>query len=198
MKKTLTALALTALFAACSSKPKAETDGASIAMQADTASMNHNSFTDKGAVMTLNGVSDTIVGADGANYIKAGTNIPNVTQPKRAVATTKTSRTHSTTHKSTGSPASTASNGTGNTTASSTGSGTSSSTGTEATAPVVAKKKGWSNTLKGAVIGAGTGAAAGAIISKNKVKGAIIGGVAGAGGGFIVGKILDKKADKNP
>ncbi len=56
-----------------------------------------------------------------------------------------------------------------------------------------AKKKGWSNTAKGAVIGAGVGAATGAIISKKKGEGAIIGGLAGAGIGAETGAIIDSK-----
>ena len=55
------------------------------------------------------------------------------------------------------------------------------------------KKKGWSNTAKGAVIGAGVGAATGAIISKKKAEGAIIGGLAGAGVGAGTGAIIDGK-----
>ena len=68
---------------------------------------------------------------------------------------------------------------------------------TTTTTSTTTKKKGWSNTAKGAVIGAGVGAATGAIISKKKVQGAIIGGVAGAGVGAGTGAILDgrKKED---
>lgn len=65
------------------------------------------------------------------------------------------------------------------------------------TTSTVTKKKGWSNTAKGAVIGAGVGAATGAIISKKKVQGAIIGGVAGAGVGAGTGAILDGKNENN-
>lgn len=56
-----------------------------------------------------------------------------------------------------------------------------------------AKKKGWSNAAKGAVIGAGVGAATGAIVSKKKGTGAIIGGLAGAGVGAGTGAIIDSK-----
>ena len=42
------------------------------------------------------------------------------------------------------------------------------------TTQAVPKKKGWSNTAKGAVIGAGVGAATGAIVSKKKGQGAIM------------------------
>lgn len=55
------------------------------------------------------------------------------------------------------------------------------------------KKKGWSNTAKGAVIGAGVGAATGAIVSKKKGQGAIIGGLVGAGVGAGTGAIIDEK-----
>ena len=56
-----------------------------------------------------------------------------------------------------------------------------------------ARKKGWSNAAKGAVIGGVTGAVTGAVISKDKSKGAIIGGVIGAGGGYVIGRSKDKK-----
>lgn len=59
-------------------------------------------------------------------------------------------------------------------------------------APAPEKKK-WSNTAKGAVIGAGVGAATGVIISKKKGEGAIIGGLAGAGVGAGTGAIIDSK-----
>lgn len=65
------------------------------------------------------------------------------------------------------------------------------------TTSTTTKKKGWSNTAKGAVIGAGVGAATGAIISKKKVQGAIIGGVAGAGVGAGTGAILDGKNEND-
>ena len=59
------------------------------------------------------------------------------------------------------------------------------------------KRKKWSNTAKGAVIGAGVGAVTGAIISKKKGEGAISGGVAGAGVGAGTGAIIDE-TKKNP
>lgn len=67
----------------------------------------------------------------------------------------------------------------------------------EPTATEEKKKKGVSNTVKGAVIGAGAGAVGGAIINKkNPGKGAIIGGVVGAGAGAVTGVILDKNKKK--
>ena len=66
---------------------------------------------------------------------------------------------------------------------------TSGSNGTTTT--TTTKRKGWSNTAKGAVLGAGVGAATGAIISKKKGQGAIIGGLAGAGIGAGTGAIID-------
>ncbi|CAA9197965.1 glycine zipper family protein [Flavobacterium collinsii] len=66
-----------------------------------------------------------------------------------------------------------------------------------ATAPQTAtKKKGWSSTAKGAVIGAGVGAVTGAIVSKKKGQGAIIGGLAGAGVGAGTGAIIDGRKKK--
>ncbi len=55
------------------------------------------------------------------------------------------------------------------------------------------RRKGMSNTAKGALIGAGVGAATGAIVSKKKGTGAIIGGLAGAGVGAGTGAIIDEK-----
>ncbi|HEX8270637.1 MAG TPA: YMGG-like glycine zipper-containing protein [Flavobacterium sp.] len=63
---------------------------------------------------------------------------------------------------------------------------------TTAAAPA-AKRKGWSNTAKGAVIGAGVGAVTGAVISKKDGEGAIIGGLAGAAVGAGTGAIIDGK-----
>jgi hypothetical protein len=70
-------------------------------------------------------------------------------------------------------------------------------TGTAGDGTEEKKKKGVSNTVKGAVIGAGAGAVGGAIINKkNPGKGAIIGGVVGAGAGAVTGIILDKNKKK--
>ncbi|MES2575161.1 MAG: YMGG-like glycine zipper-containing protein [Bacteroidota bacterium] len=66
-----------------------------------------------------------------------------------------------------------------------------------ATTNTPAKKKGWSSTAKGAVIGAGVGAATGAIVSKKKKgQGAIIGGLVGAGVGAGTGAIIDDSKKK--
>lgn len=60
-----------------------------------------------------------------------------------------------------------------------------------------AKKKGWSHTAKGAVVGAGTGAVTGAIInSKNRGEGALIGTLIGAGVGAGTGLIVDNSVKK--
>ena len=62
------------------------------------------------------------------------------------------------------------------------------------TAPVAAKKKGWSKAAKGTAIGAGSGAILGAIINKrNRAVGAVIGGVLGGGVGYGIGRSQDKK-----
>jgi YMGG-like Gly-zipper len=60
-----------------------------------------------------------------------------------------------------------------------------------------AKKKGWSHTAKGAVVGAGAGAITGAIVNnKNRGEGAVIGAVIGAGVGAGTGLIVDKSVKK--
>lgn len=58
------------------------------------------------------------------------------------------------------------------------------------------KKKGWSPTAQGAVIGGVTGAVAGAIIDKKAGRGAIIGGVVGAGAGAVTGNAISKNKKK--
>lgn len=59
------------------------------------------------------------------------------------------------------------------------------------------RKRGWSKTAKGAVIGGVGGAVAGGIIGKG-AKGAIIGGVIGAAGGAIIGRSKDRKDGRIP
>ena len=68
----------------------------------------------------------------------------------------------------------------------------------QASAPVAEKKKkGWSNTAKGAVIGAGVGGVAGAVINKkDPAKGAVIGVLAGGAVGAGTGAILDAQKKK--
>jgi len=57
-----------------------------------------------------------------------------------------------------------------------------------------AKKKGWSNGAKGAVIGAGTGAVVGAVADKNhRARGAVLGAAVGTGAGYIIGDNIKKK-----
>jgi len=77
---------------------------------------------------------------------------------------------------------------------SSTSSGTSSSSygGTQPTA----KKQGWSDAAKGAVIGGAAGAVGGALIDKKKGRGAVIGGLVGAGGGYLIGRGEDRKSGR--
>lgn len=69
-----------------------------------------------------------------------------------------------------------------------------SSNSNETTAP--AKKKGWSQAAKGAVIGAGAGALGGVIVDKKDGRGAAIGGVVGAGAGYLIGRGQDRKSGR--
>lgn len=66
--------------------------------------------------------------------------------------------------------------------------------GSEAAVP--AKKKGWSQAAKGAVIGAGAGALGGVLLDKKDGRGAIIGGVVGAGTGYLIGRDQDRKSGR--
>jgi len=71
---------------------------------------------------------------------------------------------------------------------------TPATTTAPATTETQKKKKGWSNTAKGAVIGAGAGAVAGAVIDhNNRGAGAVIGGLAGAAVGAGTGAVIDHK-----
>lgn len=64
-------------------------------------------------------------------------------------------------------------------------------------APVAAqKKKGWSHTAKGAVVGAGTGAVTGALVNKKRAEGAIVGTLIGAGVGAGTGALVDRSKKK--
>lgn len=68
------------------------------------------------------------------------------------------------------------------------------STTTSYPAKSAEKKKGWSKSAKGAVIGGAAGGALGAVIyKKNRVLGGVLGAVVGAGAGYGIGKHLDKK-----
>ncbi len=188
MKKILSAFAIIAVFAACRTNPNSEAGTANTITTSDTATSNHNAFTDKAREVQLNGVSDTIVSNDGNTYVKvkpAEAKTAPVSEEKPAVRRSATRTRRSSTGTSgagtSRSESSTVSNGT-------------SGTGDTATTPTAAtKKKGWSKAAKGTAIGAGTGAAAGAIISKKKGKGAIVGGIIGAAGGYIIGRSKDKK-----
>jgi hypothetical protein len=69
--------------------------------------------------------------------------------------------------------------------------------GSTTTTTTETKKKGWSNTAKGAVIGAGVGAVTGAVVDKKQPgKGAVIGGLIGAGAGAGTGAIIDSEKKK--
>lgn len=70
----------------------------------------------------------------------------------------------------------------------------SASVNNESTTP--AKKKGWSQAAKGAVIGAGAGALGGVIVDKKDGRGAAIGGVVGAGAGYLIGRGQDRKSGR--
>lgn len=194
MTRKLFAITIAAIFAACNSNPKTGTQTTTTTTTTtDTAGFRNNSFADKGQVIELKGVSDTIVTGTGDRYVKVNPNQPaqNLAATTTPPASVKvpTATTHHSTAKRTSHSGTRSSGGYS-------GSGKSgggySGTGTT-NAPVAAKKKGWSKAAKGAAIGAGAGAVAGAIISKKKGVGAVIGGVVGGAGGYIIGRKKDKK-----
>jgi hypothetical protein len=108
-------------------------------------------------------------------------------QDSIALANKPAEPAHLVSEKTTSSRTSSHTSGSGSTSArSTTMSSESSNTAT--------KKKGWSKTAKGAVIGGVVGAGAGAVIDKkHRGAGAVIGGVVGAGAGAIIGNEKDKK-----
>ena len=118
-----------------------------------------------------------------AQYAPAAAAAGVVAQQSVPKARTSAARSYSPTRRSTAPVASAGRSGSEN------NSGVMASEGSRA-----AKKKGWSKSAKGAVIGGVAGAAAGAIINKkNRAAGAVIGGVVGAGGGYVIGRKMDKK-----
>lgn len=180
MTRKLLAITFAAIFAACNSNPKTSTETTS-SITADTSGFRNNSTADKGQVIELKGVSDTIVTGSGDRYVKVDPNQP--AQTVKAASTHKSTARRST--RTSGRRSSGGYSGSGN----SGGGGVGTQT---ASAPVY-RKKGWSKAAKGAVIGAGAGAVGGAIISKKKGLGAVIGGVVGGAGGYIIGRSKDKK-----
>ena len=109
--------------------------------------------------------------------------------PAPTKRTTTAKRRSSTTYGN-----SSADNNNTNSTNSSSGNGTNGTSGTNTTQST--RKRGWSKTAKGAVIGGVGGAVAGAVIGKG--KGAVIGGVIGAAGGAIIGRSKDRRDGRIP
>ena len=171
MRKTLSILAISALFAACNSNPRIDEKTSSLSKVDTTGLAEFQAQKDalrEGELIQTEGIYD-------------GTNNLNGNAP--VVATTTTRRTTSApARRSTSTRRSTASSGSG--------SSSNSGSGTVAQAPA---KKGWSKAAKGAAIGGASGAVIGAVVSKKKGKGAIIGGILGAGGGYVIGRAKDKQ-----
>ncbi len=209
MKKSLIAVAVAAVFAACNSNPK--TGEQTNIKGTDTAGLaqfqmwkQQQSVKEQLGVIETNGVNDRLNNAN--NYatsepLNEPDNVNATPQEEKAAKPTviyrdrptvvykdKPARTSRSVAKTSGSGTS-HSGGSGKVSQPG-GSGTASHP-TVSTTP--AKKKGWSKAAKGTAIGAGSGAVLGAVLSKNKVKGAVIGGIIGAGGGYAIGRSKDKK-----
>lgn len=185
MKKLLLPLAIVSaavLFTACGNKK--EEAGRDLVLLND--SLHNNSLASDTAAMqpTAPVAQEEVAAAPPVRSTKPATrpSTPKYNEPVRDNSTTQTPvATPAPAPEPTPTPAPTTETA---------GTGT---TGTEsAPAAEPAKKKGISNSAKGAIIGGVGGAVAGAVIGKNG-KGAIIGGVIGAAGGYILGKKKDKK-----
>jgi hypothetical protein len=196
MKKLFTVLTTAVLFAACSSD--SDLDAKKDVVLTDTAGMYKSNYStdvstpvedpQEKTVAPTKIIRETrVVYVDRTPktkkpvYHEATPVNPVVTQPQpqQQESNTQTS--------SSGNPTDNTGVNTGNT----------GGSGTETTSDQPAKKEGWNNSVKGAVIGGVGGAVLGAVISKKKGKGAIIGGVLGAAGGYILGKKKDKANDAN-
>ncbi len=162
MKKYLIIIAVCGALMSCRSN--ADKSNAMIVDSLNRASL------DKSQVVEMNGVSDTLIGSNGATYVKVDPNRPatvvTTPAPVTPVRRSNTVRSSSTTTTTT----------------------TQGTTTTQTT-----KKKGWSSAAKGTVIGAASGAVLGAIVDKKHGRGAVIGGLIGAGGGYLIGHKKDKK-----
>ena len=220
MKKSILALAIAAVFAACNSTPKPE----------DITAANTNTTIDRSALdtagaaqfdqwkeeqkmVTMNGLTDDAeVSQPAPRQTVAAAPATKIIYRDRPASTPRIAKTTQT--KTYGTPAyptrgavsrddvGSGNSGTVDLPTSGTGAGVGAGTGVSdeagvATAPAevpeVAKNKGWSKAAKGTAIGAGSGAVLGAIISKKKGTGAVVGGIIGAAGGYVLGKKQDKK-----
>jgi hypothetical protein len=186
MKKLLLALLVITGFAACKDAPQPIEKTGEVQLLPSPASYNSNINSDTGNITRQEVIQPKAT--------VTPTRIVYITRtPARVTSIPTTPVTPVPTPVNPVTPTVPPTGNTGGTTAQQ-GSGTSDA-GKEVTPaiPQPAKKKGWNNATKGAVIGGGAGAIGGAIISKKKGLGAVIGGVVGAAGGYIIGKNMDKK-----
>jgi hypothetical protein len=200
MKKVITFFAVASIFAACSSKSDLDTQKDVVIT--DTTNMyKSNASTDINTSQQLNETpavqqapqpARTII-RERTVYIdrtpKASKQVYHEATPVEPVVTAP--QPQSNTGSNTQSTGASSDAGVG--TASTGGIGTGTDGGTST--PEIAKKKGWSNAAKDAVIGGVGGAVAGAVISKKKGTGAVIGGIIGAAGGYILGRKKDKSLE---
>ncbi len=184
MKKILFLISTVAVMASCSNNtPRTATETKVVPQPADTAGLaQFQAWKAQNELATANQLAQQNKVVDSVQPTKE------IIREKVVYVNKPGIKKHTTTHTSTNSN----STSTGSTTANN-GSGVYNSTSEN-----TAKKKGWSKSAKGAVIGGAGGAVLGAIINKrNRGAGAVIGGVLGAGGGYVIGKSKDKKDGRN-
>jgi hypothetical protein len=199
MKKFIPFLGLAFLFAACSSEPETQTQTLQSANQAsakDTAGLAQ--FQQWKAQNELSSAENVQLEQEPAVAVQAPVQTKTIVReviverpaPARRPAARRETPV-STPPAPTPSETSTfPSEGSGSTV----GSGTETAGTSQAPAPEVAKKEGWSKAAKGAAIGGAGGAVLGAIIGKkNPAVGAAVGGVLGGAVGYGIGRGKDKK-----
>jgi len=220
MKKSILALAIAAVFAACNSTPKPEditaanTNTTIDRSAADTAGTSQfDQWKEEQKTVTMDGVTaDAEVSQPAPQQTVAAAPATKIIYRDRPASTPRVAKTTQTrTYGTPGNPsreavsrdnAGSANSGSGDASTADTGTGVGVGTGVSdepavatepAEVPEVVKNKGWSKAAKGTAIGAGSGAVLGAIISKKKGTGAVVGGIIGAAGGYVLGKKQDKK-----
>src|SRR3954451_22787387 len=90
MKRSLLTFAIVGLLTACNSNPKTNETTTTKTTTVDTAGFNHNAAADKGQVIQLKGVNDTIFTGDGSRYVKVD---PNAPKPAAAESNSATATT---------------------------------------------------------------------------------------------------------
>ncbi|HMJ46930.1 MAG TPA: YMGG-like glycine zipper-containing protein [Ferruginibacter sp.] len=185
MKKFILPLAIAAIFSACNTEKKDDTQREMVIL--NDSLYRNNVSSDTGTSIVAEPAIGEPIAVKPAAPRKTITKSPRKTYNPPVVSNVPNNPAPLPTNTGTTTP-NTSSTPTTGTTADNAG----TNTGTDNTTTTVPEKKeGWSKAAKGAAIGGVAGAVAGAILTK-KGTGAVIGGVVGAAGGYILGRKKDK------